>query len=602
MSAVAQTSRPNVLLILTDDQGYGDFGCTGNPWLKTPNLDRLYEESVRLHDFHLDPMCAPSRAALLTGMYSAKAGVWSTLSGRYFLNRDLPTLGDHFRSGGYRTAMFGKWHMGDSARYLPQDRGFDESLYHGGGVIAEMPDHWGNDYFNATFMRNGEPERFEDQYCTDVWFDEAMDFIGKHQTASPEQPFFCYLATNAPHWPHDVHSKYSQPYRDLGLPEDRANYFGMIANLDENFGRMNAFLQAQGLAENTIVLYMGDNGTDMGASVDAAGHLVSGYNAGMRGKKCWAYDGGHRNLCMIRWPLGDLAEGSQRDVSRLTSHIDLMPTLLDLCGIAVEGGGSFDGWSLSGLLRGDESAYDAGRTLVVHNQQKDNPQKYKDYEVMTEDWRLAQSSEWGEGTLELTNAQQDPGQTRNLIDSELEVANELKAAYETWWAALSPSFDQVWPFYLGLDSKPVTMTAHAWHSLTACVGIYTQDHCRRGVVHNGYLLIQIERAGSYRFDLRRWPREVDQPICAGLPARTGVPYVSDWAEGTALPICRAQLLVENAAGDERIADLNRAVDEQMCAADFQLNLDCGLYRLVSVFTDKDGVERGAYYIEANYLG
>ncbi|MGC6425361.1 MAG: arylsulfatase, partial [Lentimonas sp.] len=355
--------QPNVILILTDDQGYGDFGRTGNPWLRTPNLDRLYDESVRLHDFHLDPMCAPSRAALLTGQYSAKAGVWSTLSGRYFLNRDLPTLADRFKGAGYRTGMFGKWHMGDTTRYLPQDRGFDEALYHGGGVIAEMPDHWGNDYFNATFMRNGLPERYENKYCTDVWFDEATAFIDQQIQSQPDQPFFCYLATNAPHWPHDVHEKYSQPYLDMGLPEARSKYFGMIANLDENFGRLDAFLTDRGLADDTILLFMGDNGTDMGASVDGAGHVTSGFNAGMRGKKCWSYDGGHRNLCMIRWANGELVEGDGQDIHRLTAHLDLSPTLMDFCGIETQDTDNFDGHNLSGLLRGDESKFPTNRSL-----------------------------------------------------------------------------------------------------------------------------------------------------------------------------------------------------------------------------------------------
>lgn len=590
------SKQPNVLLILTDDQGYGDFGRTGNRWLQTPHLDQLYDQSVRLHDFHLDPMCAPSRAALLTGHYSAKAGVWSTLSGRYFLNRDLPTLADRFKAAGYRTGMFGKWHMGDTARYLPQDRGFDEALYHGGGVIGELPDHWGNDYFNATFMRNGQPERFENKYCTDVWFDEATDFIGRHQKQSSHQPFFCYLATNAPHWPHDVHEKYSRPYIEMGLPEARASYFGMITNLDENFGRLETYLQKTGLADDTILLFMGDNGTDMGASVDGAGHVTDGFNAGMRGKKCWSYDGGHRNLCMIRWANGRLVEGDARDIERLTAHIDLTPTLLDLCGVEASDTDTLDGVNLANLLRGDDSTFSEGRSLVVHNQQRDNPQKYKDYEVLTEAWRLAQSTEWGEGTLELTSKRDDPGQKNNLIESEPEVAAKLKAIYEAWWTELSLSFDQVWPFYFGLDSEPVTMTAHAWHSLTERVGIYTQDHCRSGEVHNGYLLIQVERAGTYSLELRRWPKEVDLPMGASLPARIGVPFVSDFHDGVALNINSARLIIEDQAG-QLIFDSVLPVDSEVeTSIEFQVELNVGLYRIVSVLTDDQAVERGAYFV------
>ncbi|MBT3292342.1 MAG: sulfatase-like hydrolase/transferase, partial [Victivallales bacterium] len=160
-------------MILTDDQGYGDLSCHGNPWLRTPELDRLHGDSVRLTDFHVDPMCAPTRAALLTGRYSARTGVWSTLRGRYIMNRDETTMAEVFAASGYATGMFGKWHLGDSWPYRPFDRGFQESLSFGGGVVGEIPDHWDNDYFHAVYERNGVPERFDDRYCTDVWFDEA---------------------------------------------------------------------------------------------------------------------------------------------------------------------------------------------------------------------------------------------------------------------------------------------------------------------------------------------------------------------------------------------------------------------------------------------
>ncbi|WOO39597.1 arylsulfatase [Rubellicoccus peritrichatus] len=597
------SQKPNVLLILTDDQGYGDYSCTGNPWLRTPNLDKLYSESVRLHDFHLDPMCAPSRAALLTGKYSAKAGVWSTLSGRYFLNRDIPTMADHFKTAGYRTGMFGKWHMGDSDRYLPHDRGFDEALYHGGGVIGEIPDYWDNDYFNSTLMRNGNSEVFTDKYCTDIWFDETISFIERHTTASPDKPFFCYLSTNAPHWPHDVHENYSNYYLEQGLPESRAKFYGMIANIDENFGRLNTYLKSKDLDQNTILLFMGDNGTDAGASVDSAGHMTSGFNAGMRGKKCWAYDGGHRNLCIIRWPNGGLAQGPSQDVDRLTAHIDLLPTLLDLCNITSSDQSSdeteslLDGWSLADLLRGDDSAYYAGRTLVVHNQQKDNPVKFKDYEVLTEDWRLAQSSEWGEGTLELTDKRNDPGQRHNLLESHGDIANELKRSYEEWWSEISKGFNQSWPFYLGLNSEIVTMTAHAWHSITRRDGIYAQSHCRTGEIHNGYLLIEIEQKSRFEFRLRRWPKEIDTPIRSGVTGRSGVPYVSDFEPGLALKIHTAKFHVESHPSGNLVVDESVAVGEQMCYAAFQVHLDTGLYRILTTFIDDENNERGAYYLD-----
>ncbi|MEO0963850.1 MAG: arylsulfatase [Planctomycetota bacterium] len=525
-----QGSCPNVVLIVTDDQGYGDFGCTGNPWLKTPSLDALHDEAVRLRRFHVDPMCAPSRAALITGCYSARAGVWSTLTGRYFLSLDKATMATAFLDAGYRTGMFGKWHLGDGTRYRPHDRGFEEALYHGGGVIGEMPDHWDNDYFNATFNRNGVPEPFLNTYCTDVWFREAGDFV--ERCTQQGESFFCYLATNAPHCPYDVDERDARPYIEQGLPEERARFFGMIANLDENIGRLCETLDRCGIAEDTVLIYMGDNGTACGARVDAAGHVVDGYNAGMRGKKCWATDGGHRNLCLVRWPGGGWRAG--RDVGELTAHFDLLPTLAGACGLAI---GDVDGLDLGPVLRGGHDPALGSRSIVVHNQQRDNPEKYKDFEVLAGDWRLVQTTEWGPERRELTSVANDPGQRTDLSREHPDVVDRLMRVYEAWWRGLDAEFAQVWPFYLGAGDE-VTMTAHAWHGTTRPTGIYDQNHCRRGVAQNGHWLVEVLVAGRYRFELRRWPREVGAGITSGLPARTGVPHVTDRPEGVALTIAK----------------------------------------------------------------
>ena len=193
--------RPNVVLIITDDQGYGDFSCHGNPVLKTPHLDRLSRQSVRLTNFHVDPTCSPTRVALMTGRYSTRTGVWHTVMGRHMPRPDEVMMPGVFADNGYRTAVFGKWHLGDSYPYRPQDRGFHEVLVHGGGGVGQIPDYWGNDYFDDTFFRNGQPQRFEG-YCTDVFFREAERFI----TDNRQQPFFVYLSTNAPHGPYRVPS------------------------------------------------------------------------------------------------------------------------------------------------------------------------------------------------------------------------------------------------------------------------------------------------------------------------------------------------------------------------------------------------------------
>ena len=212
-----QTPRPNVVLVMTDDQGYGDVAAHGNTMIRTPNLDRLHGQSVRLTDFHVDPTCSPTRSALMTGRYSSRTGVWHTIMGRSLLRRDEVTLGDLFAKNGYRTSMVGKWHLGDNYPLRPQDRGFQEVLCHGGGGIGQTPDYWGNDYFDDTYWHNGTPKPYTG-YCTDVFFDAALKFIEKNR----DRPFFAYIATNTPHGPLNVAEKYSQPYVERGVPAGMA--------------------------------------------------------------------------------------------------------------------------------------------------------------------------------------------------------------------------------------------------------------------------------------------------------------------------------------------------------------------------------------------
>ncbi|MCK4999127.1 MAG: sulfatase-like hydrolase/transferase, partial [Anaerohalosphaera sp.] len=187
----SKTKHPNVILIITDDQGYGDLACHGNKIIKTPNMDSLYAQSTRLTNFHVGPTCAPTRAALMTGRYCNRTGVWHTVMGRSMLRKDETTIANVFTDTGYKTAFFGKWHLGDNYPFRPQDRGFQEVLAHGGGGITQAPDHWNNDYFDDTYFHNGTHKKCTG-YCTDVWFENAIKFIEQNKN----RPFFCYLATN----------------------------------------------------------------------------------------------------------------------------------------------------------------------------------------------------------------------------------------------------------------------------------------------------------------------------------------------------------------------------------------------------------------------
>jgi len=320
--------KPNVILIMTDDQGYGDLACHGNKWIKTPNLDKLRGECVRLTDFHVSPKCSPTRASLLTGRHCRAVGVQGTNNSVNLLARGVATMANVFVDNGYRTGIFGKWHLGDNYPYRPQDRGFQEAVVHGDGAITTTGDvDWGNDYFDDVYWHNGKRRRYTG-YCTDIWFTEAIRFM----TAVKSRPFFCYIPTNAPHGPLIVPTKYSKPYEGVrGVPS--ASFYGMITNIDENVGRLMYFLRRSGLAHNTILIFMTDNGTAGGMRGKRVrrGSSVVGFNAGMRGKKGSPYDGGHRVPLFIRWPEGGLVGG--RDVDRLAAHLDVLPTLIELCGL-----------------------------------------------------------------------------------------------------------------------------------------------------------------------------------------------------------------------------------------------------------------------------
>ncbi|HUW18839.1 MAG TPA: arylsulfatase [Sedimentisphaerales bacterium] len=552
-TAGAKRERPNVVLVMTDDQGYGDLGCHGNKIIKTPNLDRLYTQSVRLTDFHVAPSCSPTRAGLMTGRYCNRTGVWHTVMGRNLLRKDEVTVADVFKAGGYRTGIFGKWHLGDNYPFRPGDRGFDEVLIHHGGGIGNVHDYWGNDYIDDTYCHNGKLEKFTG-YCTDIWFAGAMGFIEKNK----DQPFFCYLPTNCPHGPHIVPEKYSRPYEDKGV---NAKFYGMIANIDENMGRLMKKLKELGIEDNTVLIFMTDNGGTAGVKV---------FNAGMRGQKGTEYDGGHRVPCFIRWPGGGLGGGV--DVVRLTAHLDLLPTLIELCGLTRPPRVSFDGASLVPLLMGHDKNW-PDRTIITDSQRVDYPIKWRKSAVMTDRWRLINGKE-------LYDIKADPGQEKDVADKHREVAEKLRQAYEEWWADVSKRFDEYCEIIIGSDKEnPSKITSHDWHSDKP----WNQTMILWGEKRNSFWAVEVARDGEYEFSLRRWPEEVNAPIRGAI---TG---------GEAIDAATARL---------RIADFDRttAVAEDAAAVTFKAKLKAGKTRMETWFYDKNGQELcGAYYVYVNRL-
>jgi arylsulfatase A-like enzyme len=582
----AQPDHPNVVLILTDDQGYGDLSCHGNPVLKTPALDRLAEESIRFTDFHVAPMCTPTRAELMTGRNALFTGAYCACSGRTFLRRELPTMAEIFADAGYATAIFGKWHLGDNTPHRPEDRGFQHTVYHLGWGITSTPDYWANDYFDDFFRENGVVRQFSG-YCSDVWFDQAATWIRNCQRV--DKPFLAYISTNAPHGPFFAPETYKRPYADLD--RDPQGFFAMIANLDENVRRLDQMLGELGIRDDTIFIFMTDNGGTGGISV---------YNAGMRGAKASYYEGGHRVPFFVRWPNGHLRSTGSIDV--LTHSTDVLPTLIDLCELDGAGIPSFDGVSLAPLLRGREQPQLAQRMVVVQYGGLDPTQpKRGEAAVLWNQWRLL-------GGKELYDVSRDPGQEKDVAAAHPEVVHRMRAHYETWWAEVEPTLDEFERITLGSPKEnPVRLSSLDWLASKLVPAAQPFDIRQLGVpvvegslplgrplpVMNGPWNVEVARPGTYGFRLRRWPEEADAALTAALPEYHGVD--GTYPAGKSLPVSKARLKIGR-------VDVSAVVPPGAKAAEFTVELQAGNTQLQTWFLDDADEELcGAFYVEVERL-
>jgi arylsulfatase A len=404
--AAAAQRRPNVVLVITDDQGYGDLGSTGNPHLSTPHLDGLAAESVVFDRFFVSPVCAPTRASLLTGRYHLRTGTWGVTGGRETMRGDEVTLAEVLRTNGYRTGAFGKWHNGAHIPGTPRAQGFDEFFGFRGG-------HW-NLYVDADLEHNGRPVKTKG-YIADVLTDEALRFIERYR----RQPFFCYLAFNTPHSPLQVPDKYFDAFTAKGLDATLASVYGMVANIDDNVGRLLARLDDLRLRDDTIVVFVGDNGP--------AGDR---YNAGMRGRKASVHEGGGRVPFFVRWP----ARLQARRVDRVAAHIDVLPTVVDLLGLPAPNGKPIDGRSLRPLIEGDATGW-ADRMLFTHQARPDGPPNTYPGAVRTQQYRLVNE---GKG-WQLFDMEADPAQKADVAAANPSVVQRLAGAYAAWFADVSRS-------------------------------------------------------------------------------------------------------------------------------------------------------------------
>lgn len=548
--SAAEPARPNVVILLIDDAGYGDFGCHGHPFLKTPNIDRLHGESVRLTDFHVAPMCTPTRGQLLTGVDALRNAAASVTAGRAVLRPGIPTLPEKLGAAGYRTGLFGKWHLGDSYPHRPMDKGFQTAVWTKGWGFTSAPE-FSNTLLDGRCQRGTEASSFRG-YVTDFCFDEAMRWM--QQASEARAPFFCYLPLHAAHSPHTVPEKYLAMFPG----KKAAGFFGMLANIDENVGRLDAFLRAKGLHENTIVLFLTDNGGTAG---------VPTFNAGLRGRKTEYYDGGHRVPCFLRWPAGALRA---RDVATATQVQDLMPTLLDLCGVARDGL-AFDGTSLAALLRNDTPLGD--RMFVVQYGASpavpDDPRKGHACVVWNR-WRLVHDTE-------LYDVAADRAQTLDLAAEQPEVLRKMRAHYEQWWTGIAPRLHEFVAFDLGAPQEnPVQLTSSDWQDVYADTSRHIRDAA--GGPRGGPWNVNVAQSGEYEIRLRRWPFDLDAPLDGNIDP-----------PGKALPIAAATLQV---AGKEAHSQTAPGTRE----ARFTVQLPAGRTQLRAWFQDADGRDLcGAYY-------
>ena len=467
---LAPERRPNVILIMSDDQGYGDLSCHGNPDLRTPNLDRLAEQGVEFTRFYVSPVCAPTRASLLTGRYNIRCGVHGVTGGRETMATDETTVAEALRDAGYRTALIGKWHLGEVYPYVPHGQGFEE-------YIGFRTGHW-NHYFDAPLERNGKPHQTKG-YIADALTGEAIRYI----EANRANPFFLYLAYNTPHTPYQVPDRYWQRFAAKGMPKELAAIYGMVENLDENVGRLLASVDRLGLARETVLIFLTDNGPN-----------GDRYTAGLRGRKGSVYEGGVRVPFFIRWP-GRFAAGKK--VETIAAHIDVFPTLLDLCGVKRPEGRPIDGMSLRPLIEGKAAAW-PDRPIFTHSERPGRENAMYPGAIRTQRFNLVNGKELYEIPV-------DPGETKVVAARYPEKFRELRSRYDDWFqTAIAERGFRRYPLPVGHEEEnPVY--------LPATEAYFSGDihfHAKNGYAHDWltgwrrmedriYWEIDVVRPGSY---------------------------------------------------------------------------------------------------------
>lgn len=524
-------ARPNVIVVMTDDQGWGDFGFTGNTVVQTPHLDAMAKRSARMTRFYVSPVCTPTRACLMSGRYNFRTKAIDTYIGRAMMDTREVTIAEALKPVGYATGLFGKWHLGDNYPLRPQDQGFDEVLMHRGGGIGQPSDPIGGEgkYTDPILFHNGVQKDYTG-YCTDIYFDAAFDFMA--QSLNADKPFFAYIATNAPHGPyHDVPEDLRKMYMKMDLRGGLANpdvndkqyegkrdqlarVFAMETNIDQNVGRLFEKLKELNAYEDTLVMFLVDNGPGGPRFVGP-----------MRGKKGQVADGGIRTPFLAHWPK-ELKAGQESD--RIAAHIDILPTILDAAGAPPVAGVKLDGQSILPLLKGKANAW-ADRTLFFQWHRGAEPTAYKKFAARGQRWKLIQESQpgWAEGLpappggyqFGLYDMTKDVREETNLVTAEPEVFARMKKEYDQWFADVSSERDNNYAppaIYLGTSfENPTVLTWQDWIRLSDGHG-WKEENAR------GYWSVRVESAGQYDVRMVFDPRDYDESLEFKLGGATRV--------------------------------------------------------------------------------
>ena len=437
-AALPAATRPNVIFVLTDDQGFGDLSIHGNPHLQTPNMDAIARDGVQFTQFQVCPVCSPTRSSLMTGRYNYRTGIVDTFLGRSLMYPDEVTIAEVLGDAGDRTGIFGKWHLGDNYPMRAMDQGFQEALVLKGGGIGQASDPPGSSYFDPILFHNGVQKKYTG-YCTDVYFNEAMRWI----EADRSKPYFAYLPTNAPHSPLQVDDKYADPFRAKGLHDETARVYGMVKNIDDNLGNLLAMLKRTNQERDTIVMFMTDNG--------AIGEPR--FNAGLRGEKTTPYQNGIHVPFFLRWP-ARVKPNSK--VDRIAAHIDLFPTLLEACGVSMPPKLKIDGRSILPLAEGKSPAW-PDRALFTQWHRGDRPEPFRSSAVRTQRYKLING-------VELYDLEADPGEKHDIAAANPEIVADLRQRYTAWFADVAAPRDYA-PSRIYIGTKyenPVVLTRQDW--------------------------------------------------------------------------------------------------------------------------------------------